>query len=1218
MTGRGHGDWEFWIDRGGTFTDVIAAAPDGRLLLRKVPSAVAGGGADPGVAAALDLLATEGIGPDAARAFKVGTTVATNALLERRGSRVLLVTTRGFGDALLIGRQDRPDLFARRIRRETPLFARVLEVDERVAADGTVLRAPDLHAARAALAAALQDGCDSIAIVLLHGWRHTAHEAALAAVARELRFAHVAVSHELVALERLVPRGDTTVFDAYLGPALRAYVDRLEREVHRAAPRATLHFMQSAGGLTGSAGFRAASSVLSGPAGGLVGMAAIGRASGLARLIGFDMGGTSTDVSLYDGGFERRFEHRIAGARLATPMLDIHTIAAGGGSVLALRDGRCQVGPESAGAEPGPACYGRGGPATLTDVQVLLGRVSAATMPRVFGPQRTGPLDTAAAQRALAQLAKLAPVGPASSRTPDAAIAATAADYLDVAIASMANAIRHVSVRQGLDPAEFTLVAFGGAAGQHACRVAAACGMSRVLVHPLASVLSAYGIGVADWIDVRRHGLTRPLDAAGWREAEALLRQLEAEARAALAAQGTPCAAGDAEWICELRAAHSENGIDVAGRSVAELCAGFAAAHRRRFGYAAPLDTVTIVAVRVEARHRPRHRPGSAVASTAMVGLPPTARAWFGDWRQVPVLEARAVRSRVDGPALLVEPHSTFVLEPGWSVEPAADGALLARLDAAATGGATRAKDPARIEIFNGLFMHVAVQMGEVLRRTAQSVNIKERLDFSCAVFDAAGGLVANAPHMPVHLGSMGITVRALLQSRRGCMQRGDAWLVNSPWHGGTHLPDLTLVSPVFATDGAEPDFFVASRAHHADIGGITPGSMPPFSRSIDDEGTLFADFALLDRGRFREAELRAALASGAHPARNADQNVADLLAQLAANERGSAELLRAAREHGAATLATMMQAVQDNGAECVRAAIAALGARVGEFRVEMDSGPVIVVRVTLDPGQRQARIDFTGTSAAGPHNFNAPRAVCIAAVLYVFRTLVERDMPLNEGCLRPLQIVIPAGSLLDPPPGCAVVAGNVETSQALVDALYGALGLLAAAQGTMNNLTFGDATLQYYETIAGGSGAGPDFDGADAVQTHMTNSRLTDAEILETRFPVRVLEFSVRRGSGGAGRQRGGDGAVRRLEFLAPMQASMLAGRRRIAPFGLAGGNSAATGVTRIVRVDGPVEIVASSATFAVSAGDILEVLTPGGGGFGAALGAAPADAGANPERTR
>jgi 5-oxoprolinase (ATP-hydrolysing) len=916
------------------------------------------------------------------------------------------------------------------------------------------------------------------------------------------------------------------------------------------------------------------------------------------RLIGFDMGGTSTDVSLIDGALPQRFEHLIAGVRIAQPMLDVHSIAAGGGSVLAYRDGRFAVGPASAGADPGPVCYGRGGPLTLTDVQVLLGRLRPDTLPAVFGPEGRSAIDAQAVTSRFAALA--AQLG--ADVTHGCAAETVAESFLEVGVESMANAIRQVSTRRGLDAGDFTLFCFGGAAGQHACRVARAAGVRRILVHPLASVLSAFGIGVADRLAVRRASLRRRLDEAGLAEAVSALGTLERQARAELIAHGDEGASGmRITRLLELRAGDSDITLSVPCADLEEVRAHFHAEHLRRFGFAAHSLAVVIEALHVEARVASTDAPRLATPEPAATAtLPRRVRAWFGAWREVPLLSMGALRSDIAGPALIVEPHSTVVLEEGWRARRLPRGELL--LEDAGTGAAAAARaaaDPARIEIFNNLFMHIAEQMGEVLKATAQSVNIRERLDYSCALFDARGGLVANAPHMPVHLGSMGASVRAVIAAQHRGLRPGDSWLLNSPYHGGTHLPDMTVVTPVFVGGTAQADFFVASRAHHADIGGMTPGSMPPLSRTIQEEGILFVCFQLVAAGVLRESELRAALAAGPWPARNIAQNVADLRAQLAANARGIAEIGRAAGRHGLASVHEHMRQVQANAAHCVRSAIAHL--TPGAFRYQMDDGSWVAVRIDIDPERRCARVDFSGTSAQGAHNFNAPRAVCMAATLYVFRTLIAQPIPLNEGCLEPLDIVIPHGSMLDPQEPAAVAAGNVETSQCIVDALYGALGILAASQGTMNNLTFGDARLQYYETIAGGAGAGPDFDGCDAVQTHMTNSRLTDPEILESEFPVLVREFSIRHGSGGRGRHQGGDGIVRRLEFRSAFSGALLANHRRVAPFGVAGGQAAARGEARIRRASGAVEILGATAQFDVAPGDELTILTPGGGGFGA-----------------
>jgi len=1188
--------WQFWIDRGGTFTDIVGRSPDGRLHVAK---RLSGDGlpVDSGVAGILALLEREGGREARIDVIRIGTTVATNALLERRGVPTVLVTTAGFGDALAIGYQNRPRLFDLRIVPPAPLHALTIEADERVAAGGEVLRPLDEARLKADLERAQAGGIESVAVVFLHAYRHPAHERRAAAVARGLGFAEVIASHEASPLIRFVSRGDTTVVDAYLTPLLARYVRGFRAGLGARHAGARLEFMQSNGGLVAPERFRACNAVLSGPAGGLVAASRIAVRTDRRRLIAFDMGGTSTDVALYDGALPQRFETQVAGVRLQAPMMNIHTVAAGGGSVLAYEGGRLRVGPQSAGSDPGPACYRRGGPLSVTDVQVLLGRIRPANFPAIFGPRGDEPLDAEVVQRRFAALA--AEIATASGRPADAE--QVAAGFLDVAVESMARAIRHVSVREGHDPADFALLCYGGAAPQHACRVADALGIAEILVHPLAGVLSAWGIGLADRRLMHRQSLELPLDEATHGGLEAAFGAIAAELAQAMVEQGAAPEEVRIVRCLELRAPGTETALEVAHGPLPGVLAQFRAEFARRFGFAAPDAAPQLATLRVEAVV-----PGDAGEAEAETAAPAAAdsraTAWFDGWRDVPLLERAAMTpgAPVAGPALLVEPNSTTVVEPGWSAERLRDGMLrLERREriAAGTVDAHRA-DPAQLELFNHRFMQVAEQMGAVLQATAVSVNIRERLDFSCALFDASGALIANAPHMPVHLGSMGASVRAVIAANAEGLRPGRAWMLNAPYAGGTHLPDVTVVSPVFAGAGTQPAFYVASRAHHADIGGITPGSMPPDSRTIDEEGVLFDNFLLLEDGAIREQALRERLAAGRWPARNPDQNVADLKAQLAANARGIAEIGSLVARLGPDTVLRYMGHVQDNAEACVRDVVGRLGD--GRMRYEMDDGSAVEVSVRIDRASRSALIDFAGTSPQQPGNFNAPLAVCTAAVLYVFRALVDAEFPLNEGCLRPLTIRVPPGSMLNPAWPAAVVAGNVETSQCIVDALLGALGSLAASQGTMNNLTFGDGSHQYYETIAGGAGAGPGFDGASGVQTHMTNSRLTDPEVLESRHPVLLREFRYRRGSGGTGRYRGGDGLVRRIAFRAPMTVAVLSNHRRIAPFGLAGGGPGAIGINRLVRACGEALLLPACATVEVVAGDEIVVETPGGGGFG------------------
>ena len=1175
--------WSFAIDRGGTFTDIVARAPDGSVRVEKLLSE----------SVHYPDAALEGIRRITAREsgsverVRMGTTVATNALLERKGERTALAITRGFRDALRIGYQARPNIFARRIDLPSMLYDRVVEIDERVGADGTMVRPLDEAAARAELAPLRADGLDALAIVLMHGWRFTAHERHLAAIALELGFQQVSVSHEVAPLIKLVGRGDTTVADAYLSPVLGRYVERVAAGLGNARG---LQFMQSNGGLTDARQFRGKDAILSGPAGGVVGMVAASAAHGADRLIGFDMGGTSTDVSHFGGHFELGDENVIAGVRIRAPMMQIHTIAAGGGSVCRFDGMRFRVGPQSAGARPGPASYGAGGPLTVTDCNLFLGRISAAHFPPVFGPGGNSPLDQAAARNRLEEVAAAVERATGTALSLDA----IAKGFLDIAVDNMAAAIRKISIARGHDVTRYALACFGGAGGQHACRVADALGMEKILIHPLAGVLSAYGIGLADVKAFRERSLLKGLGS----DISGDLTALEEAASADLLAQGFASSSITLHRRARLRAPGSDTAIEVALATPADMRIEFDDLHRRRFGFV-DLGEPVIETLTVE-----------AVASADQFGAadpPPGAGAAplkLGEWIAYQRGDLGPVQE-IDGPALILESASATVVEPGWRSQRADDGTLILTrtvpLERARAAGT--AVDPVRLEIFNNLFMAIAEEMGVALQSTAVSVNIKERLDFSCAIFDASGALIANAPHIPVHLGSMGESIRTIIDARgqrrdgRG-IRRGDAFALNDPYRGGTHLPDITVIMPVFHGDDAEPWAFVAARGHHADVGGIAPGSMPPDSRSIADEGVLIDNFLLLDEGDFREAEMRALLGSGPHPARKPDRNISDLRAQIAACARGAAALDAIAASYGSDVVAAYMGHVMDNAEESVRRLIDRLDD--GAFDYAMDNGATVRVAIRVDRASRSATFDFTGTSAQLDDNFNAPHSIVRAASLYVVRTLIDDQIPMNDGCLRPISILLPDGSMLKPAYPAAVVAGNVETSQVVTDALFAASGRLAPSQGTMNNFTFGNARYQYYETIAGGSGAGIDHDGTAAVQTHMTNSRLTDPEILETRLPVRLDEFAIRPDSGGTGLYRGGDGVVRRMTFLEPMRANILANRRKVPPRGLAGGGDAAPGRNWVERADGRIEPLSATQTAEMEPGDRFVIETPGGGGFG------------------
>ncbi|MBN1174319.1 MAG: hydantoinase B/oxoprolinase family protein [Micromonosporaceae bacterium] len=1218
--------WQFWIDRGGTFTDIVARRPDGALVTHKLLSQYPERYPDAAVAGIRHLL---GLGPaepipaDRIDVVRMGTTIATNALLERAGERTVLLITRGFGDALRIGYQNRPRIFDRHIVLPEMLYERVIEVDERVAADGTVLREPEVEQAAGELRRVLADGVRAVAVVCMHSYMHPEHERRLGELAREIGFAQVSCSGEVSPLMRLVPRGDTCVVDAYLSPVIREYVGSVGRQLEGVP----LLFMQSNGGLAEAGHFRGKDAILSGPAGGIVGMVRLSRLAGFDRIIGFDMGGTSTDVSHYAGEYERVFCTQVAGVRLRAPMLAIHTVAAGGGSILSFDGARYRVGPESAGADPGPACYRKGGPLTVTDANLVLGRIQPGYFPSVFGPQGDQRLGAQISWQRFAELAEHVGMETGIRRTPEQ----VAEGFLRIAVANMANAVKRISVQQGHDITGYVLTTFGGAGGQHACAVADVLGIGTVLVPPMAGVLSALGIGLADSIVLREQSVEVRLEPAAMPRLEAAAGQLAAAASAELRSEGVPDDQIRVRPRVHLRYDGTDTVVVVELRVFEEVVAAFEASHRRLYSFM--LDRPLIAeAVSVEAvgattqpdlarLEMPSGGPaasaaasveaGVAVSAAASVAAEPVATAELhvgGAWRKVPLYQRERLRAgeELSGPSIVAEANATTVVDEGWRATVTQHGHLLLRrvpagpvmgsLTTGSEGG--RFADPVLLEIFNNLFMSIAEQMGARLASTAQSVNIRERLDFSCALFDAEGQLIANAPHIPVHLGSMSTCVQEVIRRRRETMRPGCVYAINDPYHGGTHLPDITVITPVFDAQGVEILFFLASRGHHAEIGGIAPGSMPAGSRTVEEEGVLFDNWPLVSDGRFREEQTLRLLTGARYPSRNPAANLADLRAQIAANAKGAEEINKMIDHFGLAVVLAYLRHVQDNAEEAVRRVIETLPE--GECRYETDSGAVIAVRVRVDRVSRSATIDFTGTSPQLETNFNAPSSVVTAAVLYVFRTLVTDEIPLNDGCLRPLRIVIPEGSMLAPVAPAAVVAGNVETSQSIVGALYEALGVQAEGSGTMNNVSFGNARYQYYETVASGSGAGEGFDGASAVQTHMTNSRLTDPEVLESRFPVLVEEFALRRGSGGAGRWRGGDGVVRRLRFCEPMTVSTLSGHRRVAPYGLAGGSPGALGQAYVDRADGSVLHLAGCDSVEVGPGDLLVIETPGGGGYG------------------
>ncbi|WP_438969591.1 hydantoinase B/oxoprolinase family protein [Methylophaga sp.] len=1204
MTSSQTKKWQFWIDRGGTFTDIVARDPDGALHTHKLLSENTEQYPDAAVAGIRFLL---GLNPDElisveqVSSIKMGTTVATNALLERKGEPTVLLTSKGFRDALAIGYQNRPRLFDRHIERPELLYQSLIEANERISHQGGILTELDEQPLLQDLQQAFEQGYRSIAIVFMHGYQHHQHELKSKQIAQQVGFEQISCSHQVSPMIKFVSRGDTTVVDAYLSPILKRYVDQVASQM----PGVPLYFMQSSGGLTEARQFQGKDAILSGPAGGIVGMARTAEIAGFNEVIGFDMGGTSTDVSHYAGEFEREFETQVAGIRLRAPMMRIHTIAAGGGSVLDYDGARLRVGPDSAGANPGPACYRRGGPLTVTDANVLLGKIQADFFPKVFGPEADQLLDAGIVEEKFSLLASQTGLDKE----------AVAEGCIRIAVQQMANAIKKISVARGYDVTRYVMQCFGGAGAQHACQVADALGIKQILIHPFAGVLSAYGMGLADQSLIKQQSLDCLLQQDAFSRIQETLKSLSDEALSALTQQYADRGEPDVIQRVHVRYQDSDTGLIVPFGKIKNIKADFEQAYKQQFSFLMADKALIVEAVSVEAVLR-TSTPQENDQNFSPRELPVKKTVCMftdGQWQQALLIEREALQAgdHIAGPAILIEKNATTVIEPGWQATVTAKQHLLLEKESNSEQPETLSlkADPVMLEVFNNLFMNIAEQMGLQLQNTALSVNIKERLDFSCAVFDASGQLIANAPHVPVHLGSMGESVKAIIDANRSTIEAGDVFLLNDPYHGGTHLPDMTVITPVFLADQTKPTFYVGSRGHHADIGGKSPGSIPAFSTHIDEEGIIITNFKLVSKGQLQEQALTTLLTTGEYPVRNIKQNIADLSAQIAANEKGAQELSRMVRHYGLEVVEAYMQHVQDNAEAAVRKVIHQL--HDGAFSVQLDNGSEIKVAIKVDKAARLASIDFTGTSAQQPNNFNAPKAVAIAAVLYVFRTLVEDDIPLNAGCLKPLELIIPEGCMLNPVYPAAVVAGNVETSTCITNALYGALGVMASAQPTMNNLTFGNQTYQYYETLAGGSGAGgiyedgqliDGFNGTSVVQTLMTNSRLTDPEVLESRYPVRVCEHAIEAGTGGQGRWQGGNGARRCLQFLEPMTVSVLSNGRVIPAFGLEGGEAGKLGINHIIRANGDQETLPACAQIELDADDKIEILTPGGGGFGQA----------------
>ena len=1193
--------WQFWIDRGGTFTDIVARKPDGTILVDKLLSenfSMYKDAAIAGIKRILNLKNEDKIPTDQIASVKMGTTVATNALLERKGDRTLLLITKGFGDLLRIGYQNRPLLFDLNIQLPELLYDRVVEVSERLDAEGEIIKSLDENEVRTALKKAKIDGINSVAIAFMHSYINPNHENIIAEIAHEEKFDQISVSHKVSPLIKLIGRGDTTVVDAYLSPILRRYVNQVSEELEK-NKSTKLMFMQSNGGLTDANLFQGKDALLSGPAGGVVSMVQTGKQAGYNKLIGFDMGGTSTDVCHFAGEYERSFETELAGVRIRAPMMQINTVAAGGGSILSFRDGRFQVGPESAGAIPGPASYGKDGPLTVTDCNVLLGKLHPEHFPNVFGKTGDKPLNVEIVRKKFLVLSKEISI---QTKKPEMDIIFMAEGFLKIAVENMANAIKKISIQRGYDVTNYTMNCFGGAGGQHACHVADSLGISKVLIHPYAGVLSAYGMGLAEIRSIREGHLEQNIEEI--ENAKVLINKLSLKANEDLKKQGIKKSSIKLVKRAFLHYQGSHQNLEINFDTIDKMRESFEQEHKKRFGFFVDGRTIFVEMITVEAIGKASEiNKLSNISSQSKVAVPIAHKMMYVDKvvNSVPIYQRSdlKIEQQIIGPAIISEATGTNIIERGWlgSLDKYYNLILSRSEEKKLEKGLGTSVDVVMLEVFNNLFMNIAEQMGATLANTAYSVNIKERLDFSCALFDNSGALVANAPHVPVHLGSMSEAIRTVIKLNKNDIFPGDVFVLNAPFNGGTHLPDVTVITPVFDKDGKQITFFVASRGHHADIGGKTPGSGPPDSKHIDEEGVLIDNFKMFDKGVFRESEIRKILSSGRYPCRNIEHNMADLAAQVAANNTGIVEINAMIEQFGIETVHSYMNHVQDNAEECIRNAIVNL--KEGKYEYELDNGEYIRVRITIDKIKREATIDFSGTAPKNPFNYNAPMAVCHAVILYVFRTLVGNNIPLNEGCFKPLNIIIPNNSMINAKYPSAVIAGNTEVSQLTCNALFGALGVIAGSQATMNNFIWGNDKIQNYETICGGTGAGPNFHGTSAVQTHMTNTRSTDPEILEARFPVRLEEYSIRKNSGGKGMFNGGDGVTRKLRFLEPMTVTTLCSHRKVQPFGLNGGEPGQCGKEWLEKEDCKIDLKGNDSC-EVSVNDLFVMQTPGGGGYG------------------